>query len=310
MKTSNIKSEYSPEQAGNLPVIAGEIKPSSLVRLTEGHFSQAFSYETNAGEKRVLRLGRKAKSFYADRYAHEHFNMPGLPIPEVLDIGEAEQGLYFCISRYAPGVPSDQLQAADFSQVRETIEESFARIFTADISDSNGYRNIDFDTGNGAVASYRPESYMAEINLARLREKCSQHDIDPALVDAFARNLDANFPKLDFDRRLTHGDLGFDNVLVDEGRVTAVIDWSSVGYGDWLHDYSRLEFWYPGRHTPAMEFAQKYGLDTRNFQERWLTHTADHALSTLGYIFKYEDEGTARWVRENLASKLDCSEVK
>ncbi|MBX4201849.1 hypothetical protein KW803_03080, partial [Candidatus Saccharibacteria bacterium] len=71
VKSSNIKPSFSPEQARQLPAIAVDAKPDSFNRLSEGHFSQVFSYETISGEERVLRLGQKEYSFYADKYAHD-----------------------------------------------------------------------------------------------------------------------------------------------------------------------------------------------------------------------------------------------
>src|SRR4030081_2966211 len=98
MKTSNIKPNFSREQVQQLNAVSRDILKGSIKQLTEGHFSQVFSYKTKAREKLVIRLGLKLYSFDADRYAHDHFNSTDTPIPKVLQIGEVEPGLYFCIS--------------------------------------------------------------------------------------------------------------------------------------------------------------------------------------------------------------------
>ena len=52
---------------------------------------------------------------------------------------------------------------------------------------------------------------------------------------------------------MIHGDLLNRNVLVSCGRITAVLDWGSSLYGDFLYDIAWLEFWAPWH--PSMEAA-------------------------------------------------------
>ena len=42
---------------------------------------------------------------------------------------------------------------------------------------------------------------------------------------------------------LLHGDYGFDNVLVDQGKISGVLDWANAKYGDFLYDVAWLDFW-------------------------------------------------------------------
>lgn len=305
MKTSNVKPTFSAEQAKAIPA-REDIIPESFKQLTEGHFSQVFSYETTRGEKKVLRLGRKKYSFKADKFAPEHFNSPALPVPKILEIGQIEPSLFYCISEFVPGTPSDQLPPEDLARSRESMEEVFVAVFKTDISGTTGSGDINTDTGNAEGSSFQEalRKEMDDRDLTYLREHCAKNGIDPSLVDKFAQQFEENIGKAQADRRLIHGDLGSDNVLVEGDKVTAVLDWSGMGYGDWLHDYSRLEFWYPGRHVPAREFAEKHGLETDNFEARWLAHMSAHALSTLDFAFRYESQSTIDWLSEHLASKL------
>ena len=306
MKSSSIKTEYSPEQVASFPALAGEIAPGSLTQLTEGHFSQAFKFETSQGEDRVLRLGRKLYSFEADQYAHDHFAAADVPIPRVYEIGEAEPGLYFCVSEFAPGTPSDQMPPDEFAKARLDIERAFAAIFHKDISATTGEGDIDPKTGNGVNRSFAEalKAERAKENLDELRRQCEAAGIESDLLTKFSNQFEQNIDQVRYTRRLIHADLGSDNVIVKDNKVSAIIDWSGMGYGDWLHDYSRLEFWYPGRHTPAREFASQYGLETENFVERWLAHMAAHALSTIDFAFRYESHHTQDWLRQYLPSRL------
>ncbi len=44
---------------------------------------------------------------------------------------------------------------------------------------------------------------------------------------------------------VVHADLINANVLVDDGRLTAVLDWGSAMYGDPLHDVAWITYWTP-----------------------------------------------------------------
>ncbi len=72
-------------------VAAVEVLPS-------GYWSAAFGYEVD-GRELVLRVGTQPDGFEMDRLARE-FARPGLPIPEVLDLGEAF-GFAYAISTRA-----------------------------------------------------------------------------------------------------------------------------------------------------------------------------------------------------------------
>src|SRR5699024_2408647 len=44
---------------------------------------------------------------------------------------------------------------------------------------------------------------------------------------------------------LVHADFGSNNVLTDNGRITAVIDWSEAMFGDSQYEVANIFFWRP-----------------------------------------------------------------
>ncbi len=46
-------------------------------------------------------------------------------------------------------------------------------------------------------------------------------------------------------RHLVHADFGSNNVLTDNGRITAVIDWSEAMFGDSQYEVANIFFWRP-----------------------------------------------------------------
>ena len=61
------------------------------------------------------------------------------------------------------------------------------------------------------------------------------------------------------DRHLVHEDLMNFNVLVDRDRISAVLDWGSSIYGDFLYDLVKIVFyepWYPQSTADTRQRAQ------------------------------------------------------
>jgi hygromycin-B 4-O-kinase len=93
--------------------------------------------------------------------------------------------------------------------------------------------------------------------------------------EALAR-LDGLIPEGVEERRLIHSDLLNFNVLVEDGRISAVIDWGCAMYGDSLFDLAWFEFWSPWytawrgidfRSEAARHYAS-LGLTVPRFEER------------------------------------------
>src|SRR5207249_1974221 len=53
-------------------------------------------------------------------------------------------------------------------------------------------------------------------------------------------------PRCPEERQVVHGDYGYDNVLAEHGRVTGVLDWEALRYGDPLYDVAYLQLYLPG----------------------------------------------------------------
>jgi hygromycin-B 4-O-kinase len=79
------------------------------------------------------------------------------------------------------------------------------------------------------------------------------------------------------ERHLIHRDLIHFNVLVDNDRISAVLDWGCSLYGDFLYDLASIGFWsawYPAWHgidvraETARHFAA-IGLEVPHFDERF-----------------------------------------
>lgn len=224
----------------------GELQP-----LGGGAWSSAYSF-SHAGRTLVVRFGPSKDWFEADRAAMS-FSSPELPVPEVLDVGDAFDGAYaVSVRRYGTNledVRPDQCDAAG-PMLASLLGALFA---------------VPKDPGLPVGWHWRPPrsglSWRAWLcdrladDPARpvhgWRAALAAHsDLDRIFraCEARVRDLAGACPER---RDLVHGDLLHANVLVteDASRPTAVFSWKSSVRGDFLFDTAWCTFcsiWYPG----------------------------------------------------------------
>lgn len=300
-----MKTAFSHEDIQQFLETTEKADPTTIEQLAEGHISQALGFETEAGDRRVIRISPKNLDFLADQYAFEHFGQR-LLVPKVVELGAFGEGSYYCISERVDGVTSDELSESEMHAALPDIHDVFARIFTTDISATTGYGHPVLQTGNAGYETWKATltGRLDNLNPDELKQNAQNIGLDPALIDKFVAQYNANLPYASEVRRLTHGDLGFNNLLVDGDKVTAVIDWSGLGYGDWMYDFAKLDFWWPGRFGDAQEFAAKYGLDSDHIPERKALYWARSALSTTQWADEYKNDKIADWLRQYVAGRL------
>jgi aminoglycoside phosphotransferase (APT) family kinase protein len=186
------------------------------------------------------------------------------------------------------------------------INDTFAAVFNTNISSTKGYGHIDFKTGNGPHASWR-ETLLAQLDnmpLEQLRQNATNIGVDPELIQPFIDQYTSNLEYAPEERQLSHGDLGFDNILIENNRVTAIIDWASVGYAEWMYDYAKFDFWWPGRYAPPKTFGEQYGLNTDHLEQRRALYLARSALSTIQWADSFGNVQIAEWLRTHVKDRL------
>lgn len=300
-----MKTTYSLEDVQQFLETTEHAKPESIEQLSEGHIAQALTFETVDGNKQVLRISAKDEDFLADQYAYQHFR-DSVPIPRILDIGKFGDGAFFCISNFVEGTTTNKFSPDEMEATLDGQNDTFACIFNADISYSSGYGHIDVKTGNAAHKSWKEFliNDIDEMDAEGLRKRAKNIGLEPALVDKFLAQYQKNLPFASETRRLLHGDLGFDNMLMKDNKVVAVIDWGQFAYGDWMHDYAKFDFWWPDRYTSPQTFADKYDLDAEHIAERIALYWAVTTLGTINFADKFKSERVTEWLLEHAAEKL------
>ena len=131
----------------------------------------------------------------------------------------------------------------------------------------------------------------------------AQDDVDKLF--SVVERLAPNCPEEPY---LAHGDFGFDNVLINDGRVSAVLDWSGARYGDFLYDVSWLIFWSPAYDVRGY-FHRRYSagrIDVTRFDERIDCYLAFIGLHGIAFFAKQapDRQQEYRWARERARTLL------
>lgn len=231
-------------------------KPSECRPITEGEESQTFAICVG-GEDFVLRVNRTAAGFHKDAFCHSRFASRDLPIPEVVAIGEIEDHTW-CVSRRAPGVTLQDLSIETLPTVVGPVSQVMSAMADARLDGTEGFGPFD-PSGVGRHASW-PDFIAAITDEAHYNWKLVEAVVDRRQIDGHFRLLSEFMPRCADVRRLVHGDFGSNNVLTDQGRITAVIDWSEALFGDPIYDVANIFFWRPW--LACME-AQAHHIETR-----------------------------------------------
>jgi hygromycin-B 4-O-kinase len=212
--------------------------------LGAGEWSRAYGFALD-GREAVIRFGRYVEDFRKDRVMAAH-SCAALPIPSVLEIGAAGDG-YFAVSERAHGDLLDGLDGPGMRAALPGLLAALDALRDIDVSATHGYGIWAPDrTGPApswaqallAISEETPRTAGWRASLAASPFGMAPFDQGYARLRELAQGLPD-------ERHVIHGDLLNRNVLVQDSKVTAVIDWGNALYGDWLYDAAWLIYWWP-----------------------------------------------------------------
>ncbi len=243
--------------------------------------TQAFRV-TDGRKVGCLRIGADIRGFRKDAWAHTTFGSV-VPVPAVRDVGELPDGAVYCLTDWAPGSTLQDLSPDEVRRVTPNVFAAWSSLQTAAIDATAGFGVLDPET---MAAPYRTQQdhLRAELDPARRwpADWVEAHSAAVATVLEHYRSLIDSCPD---QRAFVHGDWGTNNLLVADGRVTAVLDWGTAGVGDPIEDVAG-RFWafWPAVSTCVTELADY--ADGRlgklpDYRERVLCHDLRTGISEI-----------------------------
>ena len=287
-------------------------EPGDVREIGRGVWSVAYAF-TSQGRELVARFGTHRYDFEKDRIAAA-YAADDLPIPRVLEIVEAFDGAYCAVSERVFGRHLEALDGDEMSVCLPSLFRTLDALHRVDVSRTDGYGMWD-ESGKGAHASWqdalvavgddrahhRTHGWRARLGASKEREG----QFEEAL--ACVRSLAGSMPPA---RYLIHNDPLAGNVLVDDARITGVIDWGCSMYGDFVYDLAHFVFWrnwYTAWReidfvAEAERHYERVGLDVPRFRERLACYQIQIGLDSCAfsaYRERWDEFGpTMGWVQE------------
>ena len=275
--------------------VTGRFDPTAeLIALEGGAWSQAYAFG-HGGRDLVIRFGTHRDDYERDRVAHQLLGA-SLPVPEILEIGDAFGGVYAVAPR-AHGEPLELLDADGWQRVVRAVLDLLDALRTADLATTVGYgpwdarANAGFSSNREHVLSVADRGSGAGDRLAGWRRELERR---PATADLFARGyarlvgMQSAIPE---DRHVAHCDLINRNVLVSGDTISSVLDWGCAVTGDHLYDVAWMglwQEWHPGLAAIDIVAAQRSdlqarGVDTTDYEARITVAQLHQGLANLAY---------------------------
>ena len=242
---NNEQAYPSIEQVADWLTGLYNVEIRDLKSLSGGFWSSAYAYRVGTQDL-VLRLSDMVEGFAIDAAAMR-FNSPNLPVPNVVDRGEA-LGFNYAISERHYGRFLETTAAEEGVAVGNVLEKILAALRAVPTSkddpvvwyDREGSKDTTWHSWLTAGLIDNPDAHVSGWR-AKLAEI-------PAIDKLFTRcesrihELLAICPER---RDLVHSDLLHQNVLVaeDVSQVTAVFSWKCSALGDFLYDVAWCTFW-------------------------------------------------------------------
>jgi hygromycin-B 4-O-kinase len=212
---------------------------SDLIPIVGGQESQIYRFRSGINSY-VLRLNHAVVGFEKDAFANRAFNRPGLPIPEVIQIGAIEDSFY-CISENISGVTLQELNAEALPAVLGPTAAALNAIAESNVNSITGFGPFN-GSGVGRFGSW--PDFLTSVGDRDFYDWPAVYSIvDRDTVNRLLEWLQKYAARCPEVRCLVHGDFGSNNVLTDGHRITGVIDWSESAVGDPLYDVANIFFW-------------------------------------------------------------------
>jgi hygromycin-B 4-O-kinase len=292
---------------------SGKGRISKILPIGQGEWSQAFFYQQNKIGK-VIRFANIDEDFKRDQFAAANYSSVRLPIPKIEKIGQAFGG-YYAIS---PKVEGEMIDNLNIDKVRQTLP-ALIKLFTAlhatDTSHTIGYGPWD-RFGNGTKQSWR--EYLLDVANdppnSRTHGWKKKLDSDTKANKVFNRayqTLGSLVPNCPETRHLIHSDLLHFNLLVNHGRISAVIDWGCAKYGDFLYDVAWFVFWqfyYPSMNGINFEKEiLKAGIDIPHIKERLKCYQLHIGLDSMAYCAFKENQKDIKLIVDRLLEVISIT---
>lgn len=284
---------------------------SGLRPIDSGQIARVFRFQVGS-QGYVIRFSgpELAATLAKERFIIEELLPAGIPVPRIERLGQWQDFAYMVMEE-APGVHLEQVSHQERVRLLPEQLAVLLRLHQTDVSGYSGYGYFGA-SGRGDLASWT--TFLAQVReeeeeggfYGRWHHLFADTFLERPYFDDLFDRMAALFPLCPENRYLVHADYGFSNVLVQNGRITAVLDWANALYGDFLFDIAWLDLWLVGgqvkeRTRPVYSAAK---MPLQHYEERILCYQHYIALDGMRFYAKTNQPHAYRFAKERLKQLL------
>ncbi|NQW16494.1 MAG: aminoglycoside phosphotransferase family protein [Chloroflexi bacterium] len=277
--------------------------PANLAAIESGLIASVFSFEID-GKGFVIRIAtaQHAESLKKDQFIAGMLSPTAIPVPIVLHTGTMDD-LHFAIAPKLPGVQLDQLPRQEYLNLVPAMIENLDDIRLVDVNSTQKYGYFD---GEGVGPSESWPEYLLGIKdeqpegtyYGKWHHLFNETFMDREFFDHVHNRMAALMEFCPSDRYLVHSDYGWDNVLAQDGKITAVLDWANALLGDFLYDVAWMDIYSPelDLRTQFKEHFRLHGVQVDNYEQRILAYQLHISLESQMFCSMMDGLDNYKWI--------------
>ena len=276
----------------------------ALTPVSGGQIAQTLAFTVDGWGYIIRFTHHMGANLEKEAYLSERIASAQIPIPTIVKVGRLGE-FHYAISQRVPGQPVNTLPRQEYEQLLPALIETLDAIHHVDVRDQLKYGTFD-DHGVGLFSSWR--RYLEQIReeeeawdfYGKWHVLFEQTFLERELFEQVYARMIQLLDVCPEERFLEHGNYGFGNVMVHEGRITGVLDWLDAKYGDFVFDIAWLDLWSPeGRFAERFQhyYATK-GTRVEHFTERLRCYQCYIGLDALRFFAKTQNYAAYRWIRD------------
>ncbi len=278
-------------------------------RLIKGESNEVHAIKTETGQEVVIRIHHQGDSaFESERWAIEQCRKVGVPVPDVLFVGDFDDNgkpLSICVESKIPGVSMGQLPT-DSTTIPDLLREAGKILSKIHSIGIRGFGDLNKD-GEGKDTSMAGVFMNEYFDQDALLSHTHDLEIDPALLSQALEILKAGADKYKgLPSQLTHNDFAPKHLLTMDNKITGVLDFENVGGGDPVRDFARWKFFFPETFPikHLMEGYENSDLFGADYEERFNLWKLQVGLSGLRYYAEEQNPVGIKLSKNRLAEDI------
>jgi hygromycin-B 4-O-kinase len=251
------------------------ITTDNISEISDGQIARTYTY-TSGNKEFFIQFNQEnmSQGTINEIIFNSDFSKRGIPLRKIISYGD--YGIYkYSITQKAEGIAFDKLDKSNFINYIPEIIKTLKKIADTELLTS-GYGWLD-ETGKGKFKSWREHlEFVREEEPGMFYE--NWHELfdttflEKDKFDLYYSKMEELFKYIPDVRQLVHSGYCGGNILLDNGGVSAILDWQDARYGDSVFDLAYMTFWMDKeqKNICIEEYIKVFGVNTNidNLSER------------------------------------------